>query len=282
MDDDGLDSSKVMKIISHPVRLRIIELLASKGPLSWKELSNELGVKTGALYHHLDTLEQIVTRDPQKRYVLTKKGAELNNYLSQNASRAPQNVEKAMKRRTAPAALRNIFVPRSVMLPMTSSVPRSLIGLLVLSTAVVGCLMASGSQLLFFSLSNASGLLPEAGTYFASLAAITAVGWVSVRVFFHERSEPFALLSSSAFSFVPVVAFGLILHYLVGAGLEGILADRTALTLVFAFFQAWGAGIMGAGMSVASGLRIEKTLMVSLILLYATMLIVFLNGGALA
>jgi len=51
---------------------------------------------------------------------------------------------------------------------------------------------------------------------------------------------------------------------------------------MFAFFQAWGAGVVGAGMSVASGLRVEKTLVVSLVVFYATMVIVLLQGGRLA
>ena len=80
---------------------------------------------------------------------------------------------------------------------------------------------------------------------------------------------------------MPLAVFGLLLHSLYGAGTLGTLGDRSVLTVAFAFFQAWGAGIVGAGMSVASGVRIEKTLVVSLVLLYATMVIVFVQGGVL-
>jgi hypothetical protein len=54
------------------------------------------------------------------------------------------------------------------------------------------------------------------------------------------------------------------------------------VTVIFAFFQAWGAGVEGAGMSVTSGLRVEKTLVVSLVVLYATMLLILLQGGRLS
>jgi predicted transcriptional regulator len=73
LSDEGLDPAKVIRIINHPVRMRIIELLAVK-PMSWKELSTEVGVKTGSLYHHLDTLEKIVARDSERRYTLTRLG----------------------------------------------------------------------------------------------------------------------------------------------------------------------------------------------------------------
>src|SRR5690348_16278720 len=112
MSDEGPDTARLMKIINHPVRLRIIELLASEGPLTWKDLSTQLGVKTGALYHHLDTLENIVTRDSERRYALTKMGLDVYDYLSQNKVRNSQTLEKVMRRRSPLGVVRGIFVPR--------------------------------------------------------------------------------------------------------------------------------------------------------------------------
>ena len=60
--NEDLDPTRVMRIVDHPVRMKIIELLATRGPMSWKDLSVELGTGTGSLYHHLDTLEKIVAR----------------------------------------------------------------------------------------------------------------------------------------------------------------------------------------------------------------------------
>jgi hypothetical protein len=98
-----------------------------------------------------------------------------------------------------------------------------------------------------------------------------------------------ALLTSTALSFIPLCLFGAALHLLdvyaspaSAAFPVSIFADSPVVTVMFAFFQAWGAGVIGAGMSVASGLRVEKTLVVSLVVLYATMLIVLLQGGHLS
>jgi hypothetical protein len=96
-------------------------------------------------------------------------------------------------------------------------------------------------------------------------------------------------LTSTALSFIPLCIFGDVLHFLLadaGGASAGfplsIFSDSAVVTVMFAFFQAWGAGVVGAGMSVASGLRVEKTLVVSLVVLYATMLIVVLQGGRVA
>lgn len=281
MSEGELDTGRVMKIINHPVRLRIIELLATKGPLSWKELSGELGIRTGSLYHHLDTLERIVTRNPEKKYVLTKLGQAIYANVSENPSLASQNIDKMIKKRGALATLLNFFVPRSLILVWTSTRARAVTCVAIFSSLVLACLYAAGDSLVMFSFSPASSLLLPALTYLGSLLLVVGLSFVSIRVFFKERSDPLVLLAAVSLSFFPVTAFGLTLHSLEASGALGILGNRTMLTLVFAIFQAWGAGIMGAGMSVASGLRIEKTLVVSLVLLYATMVVVFVQGGVL-
>ena len=281
MSEGELEPGRVMKIINHPVRMRIIELLATKGPLSWKDLSGDLGIKTGALYHHLDTLEKIVTRDAEKKYVLTKLGREIYANVSDNPSLASKSIEKIMRRRSLGAVVQSFFVPRSLLYAWTSTRSMAALSAAAVSALVVVCLAAGGDELVLYSFSPSSGVLVSVVAYLGSVATILALAFLSIRLLFRESSDLAVLVSSVALSCLPLAAFGLILHSLYGAGILGTLGDRSVLTIAFAFFQAWGAGVLGAGMSVASGLRIEKTLVVSLILLYATMVIVFIQGGVL-
>jgi DNA-binding transcriptional ArsR family regulator len=288
LSEEGLDSAKVMRIVNHPVRMRIIELLAAK-PLSWKELSSELGVRTGSLYHHLDTLERIVTRDSERRYTLTRLGQEIFAELNddrKSPAQSMQGIEKAMKKRTLAGSVREVFVPRSLIVPLTSTRPRGIAALAATSALVLGLLLVSGGELVLFSFSPSGSALLSVGTFAASLAALAAVAYLAMAVAFKERGDVVTLLASTALSFVPLCLFGAGLRLLYAAGSPSsfplsIFASSTAVTVVFAFFQAWGAGIVGAGMSVASGLRVEKTLVVSLVVLYATMLIILLQGGRL-
>jgi hypothetical protein len=281
MSDGKLESGRVMKLINHPVRMRIIELLATKGPLSWKELSGDLGIKTGALYHHIDTLEKIVTRDAEKKYVLTRLGQEIYATVSENPSLASQNIDKVIRRRSVSGVIQSVFVPRSLVYVWTSNRSKAILSGVVVSSLVLASLIAADSELVLYSFSPSSGLLVSAATYLGSVAVVATLAFTSIRFVFKQRSDAAVLIPSVALSFLPIAVFGLLLNYLYGAGTLGTLGDRSVLTLAFAFFQAWGAGIVGAGMSVASGLRIEKTLVVSLVLLYATMVIVFVQGGVL-
>jgi len=270
--------------------MRIIELLAVK-PMSWKELSNELGVRTGSLYHHLDTLERIVTRDSERRYALTHLGQEIFAQLNDEKKTPAQSmlgIEKAMKKRTFAGLAREVFVPRGLIVPLTSTRSRSIASLAGISALALGLLLVSGDELVLFSFSPSTSVLLSVSTYALSLAALTAVAYAALSVAFKEHGDALTLLTSTALSFIPLCLFGAVLHLLADAPSAtagfplSIFADSAAVTVMFAFFQAWGAGIVGAGMSVASGLRVEKTLVVSLVVLYATMLIVLLQGGRLA
>jgi DNA-binding transcriptional ArsR family regulator len=290
MSEEGLDSAKVMRIINHPVRKRIIELLAVR-PMSWKELSNELGVRTGSLYHHLDTLERIVTRDLERRYALTKLGQEIFSELSDEKNSPAQSmrgIEKAMKKRSIVGVARDIFVPRGLIVPLTSTRTRAIVSLAAISALAVLLLAFSGDQLVLFSFSPSTSMLTSISTYAVSLVGLGAIAYVALSIAFKERGDAVTLLTSAALSFIPLCLFGAALRLLYLMDPPGMpfpfsaFADSTVVTITFAFFQAWGAGVVGAGMSVASGLRVEKTLVVSLVVLYATMLIIFLQGGRIA
>lgn len=284
------DPARVMRIVNHPVRMRIIELLSLK-PMSWKELSSELGVRTGALYHHLDTLEGIITRDPERRYALTPLGREIYAQLNdekKTPAQSLQGIERAMKRRTLAGSVTEVFVPRGLIVPLTSSRPRGLASLALISSMVVGLLVLSGEELVLFSFSPSASALMSLWTFLGSLAVLAGVAYFALQTAFKERGDVVTLLTSAALSFLPLCVFGALLSLAFGGASLGsaafplsLLSDSAVVTVVFAFFQAWGAGILGAGMSVASGLRVEKTLVVSLVVLYATMLVFLVQGGRL-
>jgi DNA-binding transcriptional ArsR family regulator len=291
LTEEEFDSAKIMRIVNHPVRMRIIELLAAR-PLSWKELSTQLGVRTGSLYHHLDTLERIVARDQKRRYTLTRLGQEIHSELNDEKKTPAQSmkgIEKVMKKGTFGGLVREIFVPRGLIVPLTSTRSKGVVTLAVISALILGLLLVSGNELVLFSFSPTSNLLLSVSTFAVSLAALAATAYAALAVVFKERGDVVTLLTSTALSFLPLCLFGAALHVLYAnaasapAGFPlSIFADTTLVTVMLAFFQAWGAGVMGAGMSVASGLRVEKTLVVSLFILYATLLLILLQGGRLA
>lgn len=69
-----MKSDELLEAISHPLRIRILKLLAEK-PRSFSELKKELGVKSsGGLDFHIKKLEGLVALNDGGKYSLTKEG----------------------------------------------------------------------------------------------------------------------------------------------------------------------------------------------------------------
>lgn len=69
-----MGSSEMFEAISHPIRIKILKLLA-KRPMSFSELKRELGIKSsGKLDFHLKKLGNLVTLNSEGKYALTKEG----------------------------------------------------------------------------------------------------------------------------------------------------------------------------------------------------------------
>ena len=69
-----MESDETFEAISHPLRIKILELLA-KRPMSFSELKKELGIRSsGKLDFHLKKLGSLITMDEKGKYTLSKEG----------------------------------------------------------------------------------------------------------------------------------------------------------------------------------------------------------------
>jgi len=66
--------SKILSILSHPLRREILLSLSEKGELSFTDLLNLLKVDTGKLSFHLRSLEAFIEQAPSGKYRLSKAG----------------------------------------------------------------------------------------------------------------------------------------------------------------------------------------------------------------
>jgi hypothetical protein len=68
------ETSPEVRVLGHPVRKRLMELLGEKQSLSFSELRAETGLPVGTLYYHLDVLGDMIAQDHGRKYILTKDG----------------------------------------------------------------------------------------------------------------------------------------------------------------------------------------------------------------
>ena len=82
---DQENISKILSILSHPLRREILIDLSEKGELSFTDLLNLLKVDTGKLSFHLRSLEAFIEQTPTGKYKLSRPG--------ENAVRVIHDVE---------------------------------------------------------------------------------------------------------------------------------------------------------------------------------------------
>jgi hypothetical protein len=279
VEDDEFNAEKAVKILNHPIRIKIIQLLGAKGPMTWKELSKEVGSATGALYHHLDSLERVVTRDSSKRYMLTKFGEELNLYLASHSSpRDTTGLDQLIKRRTAASIARGVFVPRTLIHALTSSRQKALATATGVAVIVAVAMVAAKSQTILFSFTPSRDIFQSIAVLGGSILVLTTIMYAGT-ILARARGDPLILLASAIVALLPLTGLALFLRALAATGNLGVLANGTAITILLALFQAWAAGITSAGISVASGLRFEKALLVSLAMIYLTASVMLVLGS---
>ena len=278
MAEFDADTRRLAKIVDHPIRSKIIALLGERGPLSWKELSTELGVKTGALYHHLDTLEGLVERDSTKKYALTKSGRIVFSSLSE--SHTIDSVQRAVleikSEGSAGRTLASIFIPRALLESLTSSRSLAVLFLVLfsMSFSVLSAWTRTSPDLYFIK--SDPGFVQTFGDYFVSLGALVAICLVADMAIYKTDLDVVSLAAVSAFSFVPIFAASLLTLV---PPIEVFLASSSTMyTLFLVFFQVWCSTLLGAGLSAVSGIRIEKTLLVGLFALYVTMFLMLVQG----
>jgi hypothetical protein len=276
MADVDAETRRLAKVLDHPVRARIIELLGERGQMGWKELSLELGVRTGGLYHHIDTLEGLVARDSSRKYSLTKSGRMVFNRVSQGHTidslrRAAVDLRGADRNRRL---LESVFAPRALIAWATSTSARAAIALVSLSIALTAFAVATGSvPRLYYFQSGGTPALAAIGLL-GSLVALVAFSYASTTMIFKSNANLLSIATASALSFIPVLAFTAVSML---SPLPGFFASaKTAYTLCLVLFQAWSAALLGAGISVVSGIRIERSVLVSLVVLYSTMVLLFI------
>lgn len=276
MKEKEHDAERIVKALDHPVRRRIIELLGNKGALHWKELATELGSGTGALYYHLDALEGLVYRDSSKRYALTKLGQDVYSHLQRNPITAIQSLPtKLGSHGSLKSYIQGFFAPRSIIDTLTSTHLRSIITTIILSSITVLILYWQNYSTKLFFFFRSSDIVIISISYVGSLITLLFICYIASLFIFKVKPGLIQLLASCSLSFIPIILF--ILGINVTPGVIGLLSNRSLSTLILVFFQAWSATILSAGVSVSSGTRIEKAVVIGLIILYATMLIMLLT-----
>ncbi len=252
----GREDSKSLRIIKHPIRKRIIELLGTRENMSFTELKNEMNLPVGTLYYHLDVLRGYVLQDNERRYFLSKDGKKLYGLLASYVS-STRNVG------------RTIFVPSWFFPVLEKKVLASITCFILVSVSggVISYLSGEALIILHYGITIFSRifdalLFPLSIIFYMTYTAI--IGHISNR----HLSLGGMLISS-------IVYTPQLLPLLITLTLYDLQETFTILHLTLTVLVQVISTILGAAyISSIYGIRLERSLL-SQTLFYITSTIVF-------
>ena len=71
----------MLEILSNPIRRAILEIASFNGSVTYSDLSKNLRLKAGSVYHHINALGDLLEQKSDKSYALTSKGKHAIEYL---------------------------------------------------------------------------------------------------------------------------------------------------------------------------------------------------------
>jgi DNA-binding transcriptional ArsR family regulator len=264
--------ARIYKALGHPYRKRIIEIIGGEGKSSFTELRDNLKISVGALYHHIDTLGDLITKDDQHKYILTERGKLAYEFLKSGGEQLSSISLAALQKpkgawtnflagfqRAFP--LRRLFLRISAKpfqyLPITATI------------IALGAWIAARAGLEF------TLIFPDSQTIVSStlIATYFVVSWLILfglcdllaTFLFKRRGGNLSLLVGSSFSLLPLILFSGLWYLMKIFGLSLI---QTAVPVLLILFQALTIGIMSAAISLSKGVRTEKAALVSFIVTY--------------
>jgi len=269
------DKSDIYDALSNPVRREIIILLGEHGALRAKDLKDLLNIGPGQLYYHLNLLQDLVTQNENKEYVLTDLGREVYVAVTQgDVPSIPETVVSAGKN----PALRlfgYLMFPKPFFNYIFESPSRHLIEavLIILIGGYVSYL--SGYATILIIPLPLPSVLSVSYIYLVGSVLLTfALSDVLSIVLFKRSRGKLELFLGSIFSYLPIVLFYTVIYLvqLYGFDISG-LAGGLFIKIILVICQVYMVTLLSSSISSAKELRIDKAVLISLSIAYLSIVI---------
>ena len=261
-------------MLRDPARRKIIELLGDQGKIGFKELRGNLGLGVGTVYYHLDMLSDFITQDKSRKYALNDRGQLLYRSLRDgNVSPALNVGSEALGHRLG----RWLFL--SPVFSRTVRMNAFLVGsIIILALGAVGSALDNLEPLFFFYFPSTRG--------FESIVLMWLFYWVSlfliadviIYVLFRRTGGDLQLFSCVGIAALPLAVFPY-LYMLFPYVYRGFPATNLWLSrAVLLILQVWTLLLISSAFSFGKGLRLDRSIIVTLIILYLNIVLLILFG----
>jgi hypothetical protein len=259
------DESQYHTLLRNSTRRKIIEILGEQEKIGFKELKRILGLGVGTVYYHLDMLSGYISQDKQRKYKLNDRGRLLHKSLK-SGSILPSTLEIS-------ETLNHRFVRWLFLAPIFSKTIQPLkmlpIALLILFFGALGSAFASFQSLLFF-------YSPFTNYQFETTSLIYLFNWISLFFFsdiifyvvFKRAGGDLQLFVCICIASLPTAIFPYVYLFF-----PYDIARYWLLALVI-----WSTMLLSAAYSFSKGLRLDRSIVLSLLVLYLNVIVLLATG----
>ena len=241
-----------------------MDILGNQEKIGFKELKQVLGLGVGTVYYHLDMLSDYWSQDKQRKYRLNDKGQLL--YRALQDGRVPsalQLSETLGHRLTGWLFLSPLFAKT------TRPVKFLPLALVILILGALGSALASSqSLLLFYSSFTAYQFETTALLYVFNWISLFLVSDVAISLLLHRKGGDLQLFVCLGIASFPVALFPYVYIF---------LSFTVARYLLF-MLQIWSVLLMSSAYCLSKGLRLDKAIIMSLLVLYGNTVVLLATG----
>ncbi len=277
---EKLGRDNVFHILRSPVRRGIIRILAEKTALSFTDLRKTFPeISVGTLYYHLDLLNQIVAQGSDKKYILTEEGRRIfAEVLRSEEAMIPVKASvEAQSRRDSPVSLllmNSLFSDISLRPLKYVALPF----LIFLSMALLTWISHSIQVLFFFiSVGGSQTLLPSISAGVSLLAVYSGLNLFALLIF-RRREGNLSLLIATSVGLVPLIIYPSAVFLAAVTMGQAAFARSSFSTILTILPQVLSVLLISAGLSQAKGLRLDRSALVTLLVVYLNVVLLYLLG----
>jgi hypothetical protein len=238
-------------------------LLGEQGKIGFKELRGHLGLGVGTVYYHLDMLSDFIKQDKSRKYTLNDRGLSLYRSLKEGSIPTPMNPGEAMSHRLG----RWLFLS-PIFFRMTRLEVFLPISVTVLFLGALGSAFARIEPLFYFYFPSSLSFESNAVIFLFSWIGLFLLAEIICYLLFRRSGGDLLFFAGLSFSSLPLSIFPYV-NMMVPAA-----ASRYALLIL----QVWTILLNSAALSFGKGLRLDRSIVVTLIILYVNIAVLILQG----
>ncbi len=235
--------------------------------MGFKELRSNLGLGVGTVYYHLDMLSDFITQDKSRKYSLNDRGQLLYRSLREGSVSPALTIgSEALSHRLGRWLFLSPVFARTTRLEFSLPAASA-----ILIIGAIAAALARLEPVFFFYFPSTRN--------FEAIALLFIFYWVGIfllaegiiAVLFRRTGGELQLFTCLGLSALPLAAFPFI--YM------AIPADYSWLSrYVLLVLQVWTLLLLSAAFSFGKGLRLDRSIIVTLIILYLNIAVLILTG----